>query len=120
MKKVDRSGAATKDVLKAKDELEVLNFLTWLAPFLKARSTKTNLPPMRRSISSNLSSPTSVETSVDSTEDESDYNEVDMENIPESSDIRRNTDSESVSSRHSLETTKKEKVAHEKVLEEEC
>ena len=43
LKEVDVSGAAAGSVNKALKALDVLNYLSWLFPFVKVRKTKSNL-----------------------------------------------------------------------------
>ena len=43
LKEVDVSGAASGPVNKARKALEELNYLSWLFPFVKVRTTKSNL-----------------------------------------------------------------------------
>ena len=43
LKEVDVSGASAGPVNKARKALEELNYLSWLLPFVKVRTTKSNL-----------------------------------------------------------------------------
>ena len=54
LRKSSRSGAGTRDIEKAKKELEEYSFLRWLDSFVRPRKTKSNIPAASMEINENL------------------------------------------------------------------
>ena len=50
LKEVNVSGAAAGPVIKARKSLDELQYLSWLFPFVKVRTTKSNLSALREGI----------------------------------------------------------------------
>ena len=50
LKEIDVSGTAACTVVKARESLEELQYLSWLFLFVKVRSTRSNLSTLREGI----------------------------------------------------------------------
>ena len=71
LRKSSRSGVGTRDLEKAKKELEEYSFLRWLDAFVRPRKTKSNMPEASLEINKNLNVGHEVENdSYDSEESE--------------------------------------------------